>query len=105
MQWSNTGRAVALKKGASKWGALGAFIGGIAGAVLGTAALPVIGSVIFGLLGAFAGAVVAEYILYKKMEDAINVGFWAFVGKLWAYFVKFAIATAVLVIFIVRSWG
>ncbi|MDZ7860436.1 MAG: DUF456 domain-containing protein [Candidatus Krumholzibacteriota bacterium] len=98
------GSAVAIKKGASKWGAVGALAGGIVGAVLGTSAMPVIGSVIFGLFGAFAGAVAAEYIQYKKMENAINVGFWAFVGKLWAFFAKFAIATGILVIFIVRSW-
>ncbi len=98
------GTAVVLRKGASKWGALGAFAGGIIGAILGTSVLPVIGSVIFGLLGAFGGAVLAEYILYERMDDALKTGFWAFVGKLWAYFVKYAIALAVLVIFIVRSW-
>jgi uncharacterized protein YqgC (DUF456 family) len=99
------GTAVVLKKGASKWGAVGAFAGGIIGAILGTSVLPVIGSVVFGLLGAFGGAVVAEYIQYQKMDDAMKTGFWAFVGKLWAYFVKFALAIAVLVIFIVRSWA
>lgn len=98
------GVAVVVKKGASKWGAFGAFAGGIAGAILGTSVVPVIGSVIFGLFGAFAGAVVAEYILYSQMEEALRTGFWAFIGKLWAYFAKFAIAMAVLVIFIIRAW-
>jgi uncharacterized protein YqgC (DUF456 family) len=99
------GSAVAIKKGASKWGALGAFIGGIAGAILGTSVVPVIGSVIFGLLGAFGGAVLAEYILYSRMEEALRTGFWAFIGKLSAYFAKYAIALIILVIFIIRSWG
>jgi uncharacterized protein YqgC (DUF456 family) len=98
------GTVIVLKKGASKWGAVGAFAGGIIGAVLGTSVMPVIGSVIFGLFGAFAGAVVAEYVQYQKMDDAMKTGFWAFVGKLSAYFAKFAMAAAVLVIFIVRSW-
>ncbi len=98
------GTVVVLKKGASKWGAVGAFAGGIIGAILGTSVLPVIGSVIFGLLGAFAGAVLAEYIQYERMDDALKTGFWAFVGKLWAYMAKYAIAMAVLIIFIVRSW-
>ncbi len=98
------GTAVALKKGASKWGALGAFVGGIVGAILGTSVMPVIGSVVFGLFGAFAGAVVAEYILYSRMDEALRTGFWAFVGKLWAYFVKYALALVALVIFIIRSW-
>jgi len=98
------GVAVVAKKGASKWGAFGAFAGGIIGAILGTSVVPVIGSVIFGLFGAFAGAVIAEYILYSRMEEALRTGFWAFIGKLWAYFAKYAIAMGVLVIFIVRSW-
>ena len=98
------GTVVVLKKGASKWGAVGAFAGGIIGAVVGTSILPVIGSVIFGLLGAFSGAVLAEYIQYERMNDALKTGFWAFIGKLWAYMAKYAIAMAVLVIFIVRSW-
>jgi hypothetical protein len=98
------GTAVVLKKGASKWGAVGAFAGGIIGAILGTSVIPVIGSVIFGLLGAFAGAVLAEYIQYQKMDDAMQTGFWAFIGKLSAYFIKAALAMGVLAIFIVRSW-
>jgi len=98
------GTVVVLKKGASKWGAVGAFAGGIIGAILGTSILPVIGSVIFGLLGAFGGAVLAEYIQYEKLDDALKTGFWAFVGKLSAYFVKAALAMGVLAIFIVRSW-
>ena len=98
------GVAVAARKGASKWGALGAFAGGIIGAILGTTVVPVIGSVIFGLLGAFGGAVAAEYIVYSRMEEALRTGFWAFIGKLWAYFAKFALAMAVLVTFVIRSW-
>ena len=98
------GTVVVLKKGASKWGAVGAFAGGIIGAVLGTSVLPVIGSVLFGLLGAFGGAVLAEYIQYERLDDAMKTGFWAFVGKLWAYMVKYALAVAVGIMFIVRSW-
>jgi uncharacterized protein YqgC (DUF456 family) len=99
------GSAVALKKGASKFGAVGAFIGGIVGAILGTSVVPVIGSVIFGLIGAFGGAVAAEYILYSRMDEALRTGFWAFIGKLWAYFAKYAIAMAILVIFVSLSWS
>ena len=98
------GSVVAARKGGSKWGALGALAGGIIGAVAGTSVIPVIGSLIFALVGAFAGAVIAEYLLYKRMEEAINIGFWAFVGKLWAFLLKYALATGVLVIFIIRSW-
>jgi uncharacterized protein YqgC (DUF456 family) len=98
------GTVVVLKKGASKWGAVGAFVGGLAGAVLGTSVLPVIGSVVFGLMGAFGGAVLAEYIQYERLDDAMKTGFWAFVGKLWAYAVKYALALAVGIVFVVLSW-
>jgi uncharacterized protein YqgC (DUF456 family) len=98
------GSFVVLKKGASKWAALGAFAGGLLGAILGTSVMPVVGSVIFGLLGAFGGAVLAEYIQYERRGEAVQAGFWAFIGKLSAYFIKFALAMAVVIIFIVRSW-
>ncbi len=98
------GSVMAVRKGASKWGAFGALAGGMIGAVLGALVLPVVGGLIFALVGAFAGAVAAEYLQYKKMGDAINIGFWAFVGKLWAFLLKYALATGMLVIFILRSW-
>jgi hypothetical protein len=77
------GSYVASRKGASRWGAFGALAGGIAGAIAGTAAIPVIGGIVFAL---------------------VNIGFWAFVGKLWAFIIKYALAAAMLVIFIFRSW-
>ncbi|MBN1164073.1 MAG: DUF456 domain-containing protein, partial [Candidatus Krumholzibacteriota bacterium] len=98
------GVAVVAKKGATKWGVLGAFLGGLLGAVAGTAIIPFLGSVIFGLGGAFAGAVVCEYLYYNSMDKALQTGFFAFIGKLGAYFVKFALALVILGIFIYRSW-
>lgn len=98
------GSVVAVRKGASKWGAFGALAGGIIGAVAGAAVIPVAGGLIFALAGAFAGAVAAEYIQYRRMGDAINIGFWAFIGKLSAFFIKYALAMGMLVIFIIRSW-
>ena len=62
-------------------------------------------SVIFGLLGAFAGAVICEYIYYNSLDQALRTGFWAFIGKLGAMFVKFALGLVVLGIFIWRSWN
>src|SRR4051812_3663791 len=48
------------------WGAL---IGGIAGVVIGLP-VPVIGSIIAGLLGSFAGAAIATYTEVKDMGQA-----------------------------------
>jgi uncharacterized protein YqgC (DUF456 family) len=92
-------------KGATKWGVLGAFLGGIAGAVGGAFVFPFVGSIILGLAGAFGGAVAFEYIYYRSMDRALQTGFFAFIGKLGAMFVKFALGLVILGIFIYRSWG
>ncbi len=101
---SGLGLVYVAHKGATKWGVLGAFVGGLAGAVGGSAIIPFIGSIIFGLLGAFTGAVLFEYIYYKSLDRAIQTGFFAFIGKLSAMLVKFALGLVILGIFIYRSW-
>lgn len=92
------------RKGATRWGVLGAFIGGIAGAFLGTAILPLVGSIVFGFAGAFGGAVLFEYISYRSLDRAMRTGFFAFMGKLLAMLVKFALGLVILGLFIWRSW-
>ncbi len=92
-------------KGATKWGVLGAFIGGLAGAIGGTVVFPFIGSIIFGLVGAFAGAVLFEYVYYKSLDRALQTGFFAFIGKIGAMLVKFALGLVIIGIFIYRSWN
>ena len=92
------------RKGATKWGALGAFAGGIAGAVLGTMVVPVLGSVVFAFVGAFGGAVLLEYAHYRSLDRALRTGFFAFVGKLLAMIVKFALGLAVLGLFGLGLW-
>lgn len=92
-------------KGATKWGVLGAFIGGLAGAIGGSVVFPFIGSIIFGLVGAFAGAVLFEYVYYKSLDRALQTGFFAFIGKIGAMLVKFALGLVIIGIFIYRSWS
>ncbi|MFA4948076.1 MAG: DUF456 domain-containing protein [Candidatus Krumholzibacteriia bacterium] len=92
------------RKGATKWGVLGAFVGGLAGAAVGTAIIPLAGSILFGFLGAFAGAVASEYAYYRSLDRALRTGFFAFIGKLLAMLVKFALALVVLALFIYRTW-
>jgi len=92
------------RKGATKWGVLGAFVGGLAGAILGTAAIPLAGTIVFGFVGAFAGAVVCEYLYYRSLDRALRTGFFAFIGKLLAMLVKFALALVILALFIYRTW-
>jgi uncharacterized protein len=99
------GVAYVARKGATKWGVLGAFVGGLAGAVFGTAIVPLAGSILFGFVGAFAGAVAFEYFAYRSLDKALRTGFFAFVGKLLAMLVKFALALVVLALFIYRTWS
>jgi hypothetical protein len=93
------------RKGATRWGVLGAFAGGIVGAILGSMAIPFLGSVIFGFAGAFAGAVLCEYLYYRSLDRALRTGFFAFLGKLNAMLVKFALGLVILGLFIYRTWG
>ncbi|OQX83753.1 MAG: hypothetical protein B6D63_05740 [Candidatus Latescibacteria bacterium 4484_7] len=92
------------EKGASRWGVLGAFIGGLGGAIAGSFVVSVAGSIIFGFVGAFALAVLFEYGYYRSAGRALQTGFFAFIGKLSAMFVKFLITLAILAIFIYVSW-
>ena len=92
-------------KGATKWGVLGALLGGIVGAIGGSFIIPFAGSIIFGLIGAFALAVLFEYIYYQSLDRALQTGFFAFIGKLGAMFVKFALSLCILGVFIYMSWS
>jgi uncharacterized protein len=98
------GTLYVARKGATKWGVLGAFVGGLVGAVFGTAIVPLVGSILFGFVGAFAGAVASEYAYYRSLDRALRTGFFAFIGKLLAMLVKFALAVVVLALFIYRTW-
>jgi len=92
-------------KGATRWGVLGAFAGGIVGAILGSMIMPLLGSIVFGFAGAFAGAVICEYLFYRSLDRALRTGFFAFLGKLNAMLVKFALGLVILGLFIYRTWA
>ncbi len=92
-------------KGATRWGVLGAFLGGLLGAIAGSFVIPFLGSIVFGLIGAFALAVLFEYAYYRSLDKALQTGFSAFIGKLAAMFVKFALSLANLGVFIYLSWS
>lgn len=92
-------------KGATRWGVLGAFLGGIVGAIAGGFVIPFVGSIIFGFVGAFVLAVLFEYIYYRRLDRALQTGFFAFVGKLSAMFIKLLLSLLNLGIFIYFSWA
>ncbi|MCK4235715.1 MAG: DUF456 domain-containing protein [Candidatus Krumholzibacteria bacterium] len=92
-------------KGATRWGVLGAFIGGLAGGIGGSFVVPFLGSIVLGIAGAFAGAVAFEYLYYRSLDRALQTGFFAFIGKLGAMMVKFAMGLVIIGLFIYRSWS
>jgi uncharacterized protein YqgC (DUF456 family) len=89
------------KKGASKAGVIGAFIGGLAGAVAGNGLVPVFGAIPGTFLGGFGGAVLGEYYNREKLEPSLRIGGHAFLGRLLAILIKHFIAL-VMVFLILR---
>ena len=88
------GSVYVAAKGATRWGVIGAFVGGIGGAVLGSLVLPLLGTFLGGFAGAFVGAVGGEYFRDRNLEPSLRVGFHATVGRFVAVTVKGMLATA-----------
>jgi len=90
------------KQGASRYGVILAFVGGLTGAMLGNSLVPVIGAVLGSFLGAFCGAVAGEYLNNRGLEPSLRIGGQAFLGRLLAIFIKHALAM-VMVFLILRA--
>jgi len=90
------------KFGASRWAMLGTFVGGIAGAALGTPVMPVIGSLAGAFVGAFAGAFGAEILYRRQMQASLRAGWGAFVGRLLAVLIKFELGVVMIIIVIME---
>lgn len=85
------GVATARGFGASRYGMLGTFVGGILGAIAGTAWLPVIGSLIGAFVGAFAGAFAGELLAGRPTGESARAGWGAFLGRVGATVFKIAV--------------
>ncbi len=90
----------ASKAGASKSATWGAFIGGLVGLIAFTPLIPIpiVGSILGGVLGCFGGAFVSEYYIHTHpsgLVDAghgLRVGFGAAIGRLAGLLIKMLIA-------------
>lgn len=90
------------KKGASKPGVVGAFVGGILGAIAGNGVVPVIGALLGSFAGGFGGAVAGEYIQRERLEPSLRVGGHAFIGRILSILFKHALAL-VMVFLILKA--
>ncbi len=85
----------AQKYGASTWGKIGVFIGGIAGFVLG--------GPIGIILGSMAGVLIAELLAGKNWSQAISSSWGAFVGILAGSVARLVIAAIMIIAFLMRT--
>ncbi len=98
------GMVLVAKKGGSKWGVLGSFLGGLIGVVLGGPIVPPLGSLGLGFVGAFAGAVVGEYMNERTSQEALRIGWWSFIGRALAIMGKVIAGVGILYIIVRGTW-
>lgn len=98
------GLVIVARRGGGRWGILGSFVGGLVGVVLGAGVVPPLGSVVLGFAGAFAGAVAGEYYAQRRMEPAVRIGFWSFVGRMAAVAGKMLVGCGILWIIVRTTW-
>jgi uncharacterized protein len=94
---SMLGSYMAYKFGATRYGMIGAFVGGILGAVAGTPILPIIGSIAGSFIGAAIGAVLLEYYHQRKIDSSLPAGWGALLGKLASSVVKMCIGVGIAI--------
>jgi uncharacterized protein len=105
------GAAGASQMGGSKRGSVLAICGSVVGAIVGMFVgipIPFVGSlvaaVLFGGLGAFAGAVGGELWAGKEWDLSIRIGWGALKGKLLGTLLKAICGTAMMLILLYSVW-
>ena len=96
------GTFYAARKGATKSSLGLAFVGGLLGAAVGNALLPLAGAVLGSFVGAFAGAVVGQYRHEKRLDPSFRIGGHAFLGRLLAILIKHLLGL-IMVFLILRA--
>jgi uncharacterized protein YqgC (DUF456 family) len=98
------GSVYVAKRGATRYGVIGTFVGGLAGGALGTAVMPVVGTVVGGFAGAFLGAAGGELLREQRVEPSLRIGFHATVGRLLAVTTKYVLAMAGILVVVVAAF-
>lgn len=84
---------------------VGSIVGAIAGGVMGAPFFFGIGAVIGAFVGAFAGAIAVELLLGKSLNESVQSGWGAFLGRVAGTISKGAIAVAMVVITVAAVTG
>lgn len=97
---------LARRYGAGRAGTWGAFLGGLAGGILGTPWLPLIGSLVGAAVGAFAGAFAFELVLARRgAAPGWRAGTGAFIGVLVARILKLWLGLGQAAWLLLVLWG
>ena len=99
------GAAGSRQAGGSKRGAALAIVGGIVGAVLGTAIpVPVLGTLIGACVGAFVGSLAGDRMAGRTMDESVQAGRGAAIGRFWGTTAKMILGAIVLVMLAVAAY-
>lgn len=91
------------KAGASRQAAWGGLIGGFAGMFLFSLPLPVIGTLAGAVIGCFAGAMIAEWSVRKKLGQGAKVGLFSAIGFVLGAVFKLAVAMVMATLLITSA--
>lgn len=91
--------AGAKAAGASKWGMLGALVGGILGAIfLSFIPVPIVSTIVGLCLGCFLGAAGVEALLGTELKKSALIGAGAAKGRFYAILIKICFGIVMLLI-------
>jgi uncharacterized protein YqgC (DUF456 family) len=95
----------AKKAGARFLGSLGAIIGAVIGAIIGTFVFPILGTLLGSCAGAAVGACVFEVASGRRMEDTVNLGLGAGLGRFFGTTAKMGLGILIwLIVFVAAFW-
>ena len=95
----------ASKLGGSRWGTVGAILGGLLGGIFLTALIPipVLGTLAGVLIGTFLGAAGGELIAGKEVGSSVVIGGAATKGRLYGTLLKLAFGIVMFVVAMVTA--
>ncbi|HEY7530324.1 MAG TPA: DUF456 family protein [Gemmatimonadota bacterium] len=96
------GVLAARRLGATRWGMWGAFLGGVAGAIVLSIPFPLAGTLLGAFAGAFAGALLLEWMHTRALGAALRAGAGAFLGRVAAVAFKAAAGVAIIALVLER---